>query len=70
MTLIQSGEPKGSLLVQIRKIKGETNMPSQSIFDQRKNMRHCRGVHRRSVDAEDSLVGQAGGRTGQRQTAQ
>ena len=33
MTLIQSGEPKGSLLVQIRKIKGETNMPSQSIFD-------------------------------------
>ena len=32
MTLIQSGEPKGSLLVQIRKIKGETNMPSQSIF--------------------------------------
>ena len=33
MTLIQSGEPKGSLLVQIRKIKGETNMPSQNIFD-------------------------------------
>ena len=33
MTLIQSGEPKGSLLVQIRTIKGETNMPSQSIFD-------------------------------------
>ena len=30
MTLIQSGEPKGSLLVQIRKIKGETNMPKAS----------------------------------------
>ena len=33
MIQIQSGEPKGSLLVQIRKIKGETNMPRQSIFD-------------------------------------
>ena len=79
MTLIQSGEPKGSLLVQIRKIKGETNMPSQSIFDMKgskvytllllKVVRHCCRVHRRPVDAEDSLVGQAGGRTGQRQTA-
>jgi len=78
MTLIQSGEPKSSLLVQIRKIKGETNMPSQNIFDMKvskvsplllqKVVR--KGRTKEELDAEDSLVGQAGGRTGQRQTAQ